>query len=261
MQQNSPMMLADLTWPEVQELVHQVTVVLLPIGACEQHGPGMTLTTDIVLATELCRQVSARLFPRVLVAPPIPWGLSDQHLGFPGTISLHPETFYLVIRDAVTSLLGHDFRRFLLVNGHGGNMAASELICVRLRRETAVEVVGTVTYFTLAPAAPADMSHAGALETSYALALAPEVVKPERLTPPHLAAALPDLSPAMIPWAFHEMTQTGNLGDPTGASREQGAALVAMVLDRLCKIVTALGEQAPAFRRSSPLSEEYVGKG
>ena len=153
MRQNLPTMLADLTWPEVQELVHQVTVVLLPPGACEQHGPGMTLATDIVLATELCRQVSARLFPRVLVAPPIPWGLSDQHLGFPGTISLHPETFYLVIRDAVTSLLGHGFRRFLLVNGHGGNMAASELICMRLRRETTVEVVGAVTYFTLAPAA------------------------------------------------------------------------------------------------------------
>ena len=221
----------------------------------------MTLATDIVLATELCRQVSARLCPRVLVAPPIPWGLSDQHLGFPGTISLHPETFYLAIRDVVTSLLGHGFRRFLLVNGHGGNMAASELICVRLRRETAVEVVGAVTYFTLAPAASADKSHAGALETSYALALAPEVVKRDQFTPPHLTGTLPDLAPAMIPWAFHEMTQTGNLGDPTGASKEQGTALVAMVLDRLCKIVTALGVQAPAFRRSSPLSEEYVGKG
>ena len=258
MRQNAPLMLADLTWPEVQELVGKVTVVLLPLGACEQHGPGMSLATDIVLATEICRQVSARLFPRVLVAPPIPWGLSDQHLGFPGTISLHPETFYLAIRDVVSSLLGHGFRRFLLVNGHGGNMAASEVICVRLRRETAVEVVGTITYFTLTPAAAADMSHAGRLETSYALALAPEVVKRERLTPPHLVGALPDVAPATIPWAFHELTQTGNLGDPTGASREQGTALVEMVLDRLCHIVTALGEQAPAFRGYPDCREHVV---
>jgi creatinine amidohydrolase len=250
MRENVPLMLADLTWPEVQELVDHVTAVLLPLGACEQHGPGMTLTTDIVLATELCRQVSARLAPRVLVAPPIPWGLSDQHLGFPGTISLHPESFYLVIRDVVTSLLGHGFRRFLLVNGHGGNMAASEVICMRLRRETSVELVGAVTYFMLAPASGADLSHAGALETSYALALAPEVVKPERLTPPRLVATLPDLAPATIPWAFHEVTETGNLGDPTGASRERGVGHVRVVLDRLCEIVTALGEQAPAFQRS-----------
>ena len=250
MRENVPLMLADLTWPEVKELVDHNTVVLLPLGACEQHGPGMTLATDIVIATELCRQVSARLAPRVVVAPPIPWGLSDQHLGFPGTISLHPESFYLVIRDVVTSLLGHGFRRFLLVNGHAGNMAASEVICIRLRRETAVELVGAVTYFTLAPASRADLCHAGALETSYALALAPEVVKQEHLTPPHLIGTLPDLAPATIPWAFHEVTETGNLGDPTGASRERGVAHVSVVLDRLCEIVTALGDQVPAFQRS-----------
>jgi len=48
------------------------------------------------------------------VAPPLPWGLSDHHLGFPGTISLHPDTFYAVVRDVVTSLLGHSLRRYLL---------------------------------------------------------------------------------------------------------------------------------------------------
>jgi creatinine amidohydrolase/Fe(II)-dependent formamide hydrolase-like protein len=76
------------------------------------------------------------------------------------------------------------------------------------------------------------------------------VVKPERLTPPRLVGTLPDLAPATIPWAFHEVTETGNLGDPTGASRERGVAHVSVVLDRLCEIVTALGDQVPAFQRS-----------
>src|SRR5579871_716459 len=104
-----PLMLADLTWTELREFADQVKVVLIPVGSCEQHGPGMALATDIRLATEVCRQVSARLYPCALVAPPVPWGLSDHHLGFPGTISLHPETFYAVIRDIVTSLLAHGF--------------------------------------------------------------------------------------------------------------------------------------------------------
>jgi creatinine amidohydrolase len=240
-------MLADLTWTEVRELAPQVKVVLLPVGSCEQHGHGMALATDITLATAVCREVSRRLYPSVLVAPPLPWGLSDHHLGFPGTISLHPETFYAVIRDVITSLLGHGFRRFLLVNGHGGNIALDDVVCVRLRRETDVDFVAALTYFLLSPE---PVGHAGEVEASYALALAPELVKRARLTPGYSVGGLPDLAPAVAPWAFHEMTQTGNIGDPTLATAEQGHALLAPMLDRLCEIVTAIGEEAPAFQRS-----------
>jgi len=207
----------------------------------------MTLGTDIRLATEVCREVSRRLHPRVLVAPPLPWGLSDHHLGFPGTISLHPDTFYAVLRDVVTSLLGHGFRRYLLVNGHGGNMALTDVVCTRLRRETAVEVVGALTYFTLSST---QVGHGGEVEASYALALAPDVVRSERLRAEVPAGALPDVRPAIVPWAFHELTHSGNLGDPTLASAEKGRAMLAPMLDRLCEIVIALGEQAPPFQRS-----------
>ena len=244
---NPPPMLADLTWTEVRELAPQVRVVLLPVGSCEQHGHGMALATDITLATAVCREVSRRLYPAVLVAPPLPWGLSDHHLGFPGTISLHPETFYAVIRDVITSLLGHGFRRFLLVNGHGGNIALDDVVCVRLRRETDVDFVAALTYFLLSPE---PVGHAGEVEASYALALAPELVKPARLTPGQPVGGLPDLAPAVVPWAFHEMTRTGNLGDPTQATAEQGRALLAPMLDRLCEIVTTIGEDVLTFRRS-----------
>lgn len=244
---NAPLMLAELTWPEVRDLAAEVTVVLLPVGACEQHGHGMTLGTDIRLATEVCQEVSRRLHPRALVAPPLPWGLSDHHLGFPGTISLHPDTFYAVLRDVVTSLLGHGFRRYLLVNGHGGNMALTDVVCTRLRRETAVEMVGAITYFTLSST---QVGHGGEVEASYALALAPDVVRSERLRAEVPAAPLPDVRPAIVPWAFHELTHSGNLGDPTLASAEKGRAMLAPMLDRLCEIVLALGEQAPPFQRS-----------
>lgn len=241
------LMLADLTWTEVRDYAAGVQVVLLPVGSCEQHGQGMALATDIRLATEICRRVSARLFPHVLVAPPLPWGLSDHHMGFPGSITLHPETFYAVIRDIVVSLLGHGFRRFLVVNGHGGNSALDEVVCVRLRRETTVELVAAITYFNLSST---PVGHAGEVEASYALALAPDLVKPARLTAEQPAARpLPDLTPATVPWAFHEMTLSGNLGDPTRASAARGQVLLAPMLDRLCEIVTALGVDVPPFQR------------
>jgi creatinine amidohydrolase len=239
-------MLADLTWTEVRELRDTITVVLLPVGSCEQHGHGMALATDIRLATEVCRRVSARLYPRVLVAPPMPWGLSDHHLGFPGTISLHPDTFYAVLHDVVASLLAHGFRRFLIVNGHGGNMALDDVVCTRLRRETDVDVVGALTYFALSST---PVGHAGEVEAAYALALAPDLVKRDRLAPPRLTGPLPDLDPGYVPWAFHEMTLSGNLGDPTTATAEQGWALLTPMLDRMCEIVTAFGD-APPFQRS-----------
>jgi creatinine amidohydrolase len=148
--------------------------------------------------------------------------------------------------DVITSLLGHGFRRFLLVNGHGGNIALDDVVCVRLRRETDVDFVAALTYFLLSPE---PVGHAGEVEASYALALAPELVKPARLTPGYPVGGRPDLTPAVVPWAFHEMTQTGNIGDPTLATAEQGRALLAPMLDRLCAIVTAIGEEAPAFQR------------
>jgi creatinine amidohydrolase len=96
---------------------------------------------------------------------------------------------------------------------------------------------------------PEPVGHAGEVEASYALALAPELVNRARLTPGHPVGSLPDLAPAVVPWAFHEMTRTGNIGDPTLATAEQGRALLAPLLDRLCEIVTAIGEEAPTFQR------------
>ena len=247
-----PVLLADLTWPEVRERARLGAVVLLPLGAFEQHGPGMTLATDTQLVAELCRRAAARLSPGVLVAPPLPWGLSDAHLGFPGTISLHPETFYALIRDVIASLLGHGLRRVLLVNGHGGNQAASELACVRLRRELAVELVGAVTYVTLTSLDATELSHAGALETSVALALAPEVVKVERLVPAVPRDVGPDLAPVMIPRAVHEVSGTGHLGDPRQASVERGQTVVEGVLDRLCALITTFSTDAAAFAPGVP---------
>ena len=133
-------------------------------------------------------------------------------------------------------------RRFSVVSG-------------RLRRETEADLIEAVTYFMLAPLAPASLEHAGEIETSYALALAPQLVRPHRLLPAEMLRPLPASVGATSPPPFHEITRTGNLGDPTRANRECGEHLVQAVLDRLCELVTML-EREDVAADSPPRRKE-----
>src|SRR4051812_33416260 len=110
------LMLADLSWPEVADVLERVEVVLLPIGSNEQHGPNLALSMDITGATEFCRRASAMAYPRPLVAPAPPWRVSFHHFNFPGTITLSRDTFSQVLVYIVASLREHGFRRFMIVN-------------------------------------------------------------------------------------------------------------------------------------------------
>ena len=112
------------SWKEIELLNRNETLIIIPTGAIEQHGPHLPIDTDIYNSTTISEIVAQTFLGKsetVLVAPPIWWGTSPHHLGFPGTISLRPETFSSIIFDIVSSLLPHGFYRFLLLNGHGGN--------------------------------------------------------------------------------------------------------------------------------------------
>ena len=82
----SPLLLADLSSPETRELIETIELVLIPLGAHEQHGPNIAVSTDTISADALCRAAAALTGPRVAVAPAIPWGISWHHMRFPGTI-------------------------------------------------------------------------------------------------------------------------------------------------------------------------------
>jgi creatinine amidohydrolase len=174
------LVLADLSWPEVRDIRDRVELVLIPIGSNEQHGPNLALRMDITAAAEFCRRASARLAPRLLVAPPVPWGVSLHHMNFPGTITLAPDTFVEVLVEVIQSLFQHGFERFLIVNGHGGNVAAMDLAAVRARTELDVPFVGACSYFSFFDeglnekyGASAITGHACEVETSVAMELAP----------------------------------------------------------------------------------------
>ena len=117
------MRLDDLNWMDVENYLQSEDRVILVLGACEQHGY-LSLTTDVKIPLALADLASQR--SGVLVAPPLNFGVSPHFLTYPGTISLRLSTFLDVLEDMVRSLYGQGFRRFMILNGHGGNDPARQ---------------------------------------------------------------------------------------------------------------------------------------
>jgi creatinine amidohydrolase len=115
----------DLNWMQVEEYLSRDDRVVLPVGSTEQHGY-LSLETDNILAERVSAEAAEPL--GVLVLPVLPYGLTPAFAAYPGSPSLRFETYAAVLRDLLDSLHGQGFRRFLLVNGHGGNVPAAALV-------------------------------------------------------------------------------------------------------------------------------------
>src|SRR5438128_3372421 len=111
----------EIGWVDLETYLRRDDRAILPVGSCEQHGRHLSFATDYLIPTEIAMRVSART--GVPVTPTLCFGMSVHHMEFPGTLSLSPDTFMAVIRDLVESLYRHGFRRVLILNGHGGNIA------------------------------------------------------------------------------------------------------------------------------------------
>lgn len=106
----------DLTWQDVKEYLKKDDIVIIPAGSTEEHGPSGPLGVDAYAAIALAEDVAKKT--GVLITPPIWFGDSSHHMGFPGTISLKPPTLIEVIKDVARSLARHGFRKILIINGH-----------------------------------------------------------------------------------------------------------------------------------------------
>lgn len=127
----------ELNWMDVERYLEQDNRVMVVLGACEQHGY-LSLLTDVKIPLALADAASRQ--SGVLVAPPLNFGVSPYFLTYPGTISLRTETFIRVVEDMVTSLYEQGFRRFLVLNGHGGNIAAQNVLVELANRKPDMKV-------------------------------------------------------------------------------------------------------------------------
>ena len=126
--------LPHMSWTEVEDLLTRTDMVIMPVGSLEQHGPHLPIGTDFLNGMERAKLVAQRT--DVLVAPILFVGNAPYHLGFPGTVSLPAETIQQVYFEAARSLMRQGFKRFLILNSHGGNRVISQYIADRINHET-----------------------------------------------------------------------------------------------------------------------------
>jgi creatinine amidohydrolase len=261
----SSLLLDRMTWPEVAEALKTVKVALLAFGSCEQHGPHLEMRTDTVRAYEIARRLAERFHPEVLLCPPIPLGQSEHHLGFPGTLSLRPSTLAAVVEDVLQSLHHHGVRKFLLINGHGGNNPVLHTVASEFKNHHAIDIA--ITGIT---AMVADLvenftdghlkGHACEVEVSQAMILAPEMVRLERLEAGQMKQRSLTYTSSeyatriIMPYRFDEMTINGALGDATKYSRQFGQDMIDTALDRICVFLRELIDK-PSLQPRPPRSE------
>jgi creatinine amidohydrolase len=224
------LLLEELAWPDVQEYLLRDQRLILVIGSTEQHGRHLGLGTDTWQPWEMARRLSKRT--GVVLAPPLCYGMSLHHLGFPGTLSLRPDTLSSVVVDLLESAYEHGFRRILILNGHGGNVAAIQVALTEVLhelhglevhlgnwwREPEVEAVFAATLPGEGP------QHADAGETAVVMAIRPDAVRLDR------AAHSPGASHSGIltRQVFLEHFPHGVIGaDPRLASAELGEQVLA----------------------------------
>ena len=126
--------LPHMTWPEVQDLLTRTDIVIIPIASIEQHALHLPIGTDFLNGVERAKLVAQRT--DALVAPILLPGNSPYHMEFPGTITLSSQTIQQVYFEAAQSLMKHGFRRFALLNSHGGNQIITRYIADRINQET-----------------------------------------------------------------------------------------------------------------------------
>ncbi|MGI9596245.1 MAG: creatininase family protein, partial [Acidimicrobiales bacterium] len=180
--------LSDLTAPDLAEALDPSSILVLPIGAVEQHGPHLPLNTDLVIAAECAEAVVAQVGERLdlWLLEPLAYTKSNEHAGTPGTVWLGPETLLRVLDEIGASLATTSATKLAMLNGHGGNSALLNVACRELRLRHGFET------FLLHPFVPPDQGgpstaeelgmgiHAGLGETSIMLHLRPELVRMER---------------------------------------------------------------------------------
>jgi creatinine amidohydrolase len=221
-------LLADLTWPEVEQRAADGVVLVVPVGSTEQHGPHLPLSTDSDIAVAVCERMAV-LVPDALIAPLVPYGSSGEHAGFPGTLSIGQDATELLLVELGRSAF-ETFSRVLFVSAHGGNAGPVARAVQRLRSEGRDVALFSVHW-------DGD-PHAGHTETSLQLAIDATRVRADRAAPGDVRP-LNDVRDLLQSAGVRAVSANGVLGDPTGANGEAGEALLASLAGEAAALVSS----------------------
>jgi creatinine amidohydrolase len=218
--------LADATWPQVAQRAPAGLILAVPVGATEQHGPHLPLSTDTDIAVALCNRLAA-VRDNVVVAPAVAYGSSGEHAGFAGTLSIGQAALELVLVELVRSATD-TFAGVILVSAHGGNASAVGRAVATLRSEARDVLVFTPKW--------EGEPHAGRPETSMLLALRPAAVVMSQAMAGN-TGAIEMLLPELRSGGVRSVSESGVLGDPTGATAAEGEALLDQIAAALAAAV------------------------
>ncbi len=253
----SPLHWDQLTWPQLQRLRDQGPgLVLLPIGATEQHGPHLPTGTDTLIASAVCAYASA--ITQTPILPTLPISVSVGHTPrWTGTVSFKHNTFIHAVYETVQWLVATGWTRVLLVNSHFGNDASLRVTVDQLRTDYLGQLqIGCLHTFNLSPGIwdwfveDADDLHANRAETDLLLYLAPEQVDLDALP----EAGDPDRTEGVVfSYPVAQTSTNGVTGQPLGTSAQRGEELFHLMGDALAQKIEQAKTEQPPLPPTDPL--------
>jgi len=236
--------IADLSWVDFETKAHHTRIALVPVGAVEVYGPHLPQGTDGIVAHALCRCVAERL--DCLVAPLVPVGWSKSLASFPGTLSVPADAVKEYCRGICESLFAWGLDKVLFVNGHLGNVAAIDNLCLDLdqpetgRRLAQIDIWRFIQPFStdVLDSAEGRFGHAGEAMTSVMLYLHPELVTMSRAAR-GTRAQPPQPLGLSRPYRYRDLAPLGLLGDATLATTEKGQRIVESTVAEMVAFLTS----------------------
>jgi creatinine amidohydrolase len=244
---------AYLTWKQVEALPKDNTLLVLPTAAIEQHGPHLPLATDTLINSILLGAALEKLPQElsVYVLPAVCYGKSNEHIGFPGTLSVSATTFMAVLRDIGVSIAASGFKKLVLYNSHGGNWSLVDVMARDLRAELGLRVFslfgsGGAPITGLSDQERAYGFHAGEMETSLLLSAIPELVHTDQYTVNYIAdinkpeLLKPEQASATFAWLTRDIAPSGVMGDPNPSTAEKGKLWIEEAAISVAAALTAM---------------------
>ncbi len=244
---------AYLTWKQVDDLPREATLLVLPTAAIEQHGHHLPLATDTLINNLLLGKALARVPAElpIYALPPVCYGKSNEHLGFPGTLSVSAQTFMAVVRDLGASIAAAGFKKVVLYNTHGGNTSLVDVLARDLRAEFGLRTFslfgsGGANFDGVCAQERTYGFHAGEIETAFLLHATPELVRSDEYTSNYIARVdrpellKPEGSSANFAWLTKDIAPSGVMGDPSPATAANGERWSDEAAQRIAEILVAM---------------------